>query len=68
MWAAVSAWCEIEQQSAEYLSLAGRRILNAYEHLGRAAEGVALLRGWLSTFPDLDLVDLLYPRIVALNG
>lgn len=66
--AAIGAWCEIEQQSAEYLSLAGERILNAYEHLGRAAEGVALLRGWLSTFPDLDLVDLLYPRIVALDG
>ena len=66
--AAITAWQAIEAQNPEYLTLAAERLLDAYERLGKLADGVKLLRGWLASYPQLDLVDLLYPRVAQLSG
>lgn len=65
---AIRAWQGIESQNPDYLSLAAERLLDAYERQGRAAEGVVLLRGYLRSYPQLELLDVLYPKIAALHG
>src|SRR3989338_7182653 len=45
---AVAIWKNIEKQDAQYLPLVAERLLNVYRSLDREAEGVALLRDYLS--------------------
>lgn len=66
--AAIEAWLRVEKQNPEYLTLVAERLLDAYERLEKPTEGLALLRGFLQTFPELDLIDLLYPRIAQREG
>lgn len=66
--AAIAAWQHIEKQNYEYLGMAGERLFDAYEKLGRAAEGLALLKGYLRTFPQLELLDLLYGKVATYEG
>lgn len=61
--AAISAWQGIEKQNFEYLSMAAERLFDAYERLGRPAEGIALLRGYQQTFPQLEITDLVYQKL-----
>ncbi|GGY10653.1 lipopolysaccharide assembly protein LapB [Paludibacterium paludis] len=65
---AIDAWQGIENQNYEYLSMAAERLFDAYEKLGKPAEGIALLRGYQKTFPQLDLTDLLYQKIATYEG
>ena len=60
---AIAAWQGIEKQNFEYLAMAAERLFDAYEKLNRPAEGIALLRGYQKTFPQLELTDLLYQKI-----
>ena len=66
--AALVAWMAIEAQNPDYLTLVAERVLDGYEHLERAAEGVKLVRGWLLTYPQLNVLDLLYARVSSLEG
>ncbi|MCW3481378.1 lipopolysaccharide assembly protein LapB [Neisseriaceae bacterium JH1-16] len=66
--AAISAWQAIEKQGYEYLSMAGERLFDAYEKLGKPLDGIALLRGYLKTFPQLELTDLLYQKVATYEG
>lgn len=61
--AAIAAWQGIEKQNFEYLSMAAERLFDAYERLGRPAEGLALLRGYQKTFPQLEMSELLYQKL-----
>jgi len=61
--AAIAAWQSIEKQNFEYLSMAAERLFDAYEKQGRPAEGLALLRGYQTTFPQLEMTDLLYQKL-----
>jgi lipopolysaccharide biosynthesis regulator YciM len=61
--AAISAWQGIEKQNFEYLTMAAERLFDAYEKQGRPAEGIALLRGYQTTFPQLEMTDLLYQKL-----
>lgn len=63
--AAIAAWQGIEKQNYEYLSMAAERLFDAYEKLGQSHEGIALLRGYQKTFPQLELTELLYQKIVT---
>lgn len=42
--------------------------MDAYEREQRPAEAVKLLRGWLATYPQLDMVDLVYSSVAQLQG
>ncbi len=66
--AAIAAWQNIEKQNFDYLSMAAERLFDAYEKLGKPAEGIALLRGYQKTFPQLELTDLLYQKTAAYEG
>ena len=66
--AAIARWQGIESQNPDYLSLVGERLMDAYEQQGKPQEGIALLTGYLRQYPQLELGDVLYPKIAALSG
>ncbi|HXC40055.1 MAG TPA: lipopolysaccharide assembly protein LapB [Burkholderiales bacterium] len=66
--AAIAAWKDIEQQQPGYLSLCAQRVLDSYQALGRAEEGLTLLRGWLAAHPSLDLLDVCFQSTLASQG
>ncbi|SFZ72772.1 lipopolysaccharide assembly protein LapB [Chitinimonas taiwanensis] len=63
--AAIEAWLKIESQDHRFLPFAARKLLDAYDKLGKAEEGTALLKGFLSSYPELDMLDVLVERIAA---
>ena len=65
---AIEAWKRIEQQNPEYLALVAQRLLESHRALGRAGEGLTLLRGYLSSFPSLDLLDVAFQSTLDLEG
>ena len=65
---AIEAWKRIEQQNPAYLALVAQRLLESHRALGRAGEGLTLLRGYLSSFPSLDLLDVAFQSTLDLEG
>lgn len=65
---AIAVWQTIEKQNFEYLPMAAEKLCDAYEKLDRAVDGLALLRGYAKTFPQLDLTDILYKKIATFEG
>jgi len=66
--AAIEAWKRIEQQNPAYLALVAQRLLESHRALGRAGEGLTLLRGYLSSFPSLDLLDVAFQSTLDTEG
>lgn len=66
--AAIDAYSAIEKQNHEYLSMVGERLYDAYDALGQAATGLAVLRGYMQTFPQLDLINVIYEKSLLLYG
>lgn len=65
---AIDAYTGIEKQNHEYLSMAGERLFDAYDGLGRPQEGLAVLVGYLKTFAQLDLLNVIYAKTLLLQG
>ncbi|MGH8750842.1 MAG: tetratricopeptide repeat protein, partial [Burkholderiales bacterium] len=65
---AITVWKRIENQNPAYLSLVAEKILNAYRHLDRLDEGVRLLRGYLTNYSSLDLVNVVFQATLARQG
>ncbi|WP_221320155.1 lipopolysaccharide assembly protein LapB [Chitinivorax tropicus] len=65
---AIEHWKRIENQDPQYLSLVGSRLMEAYKQAGRPAEGVQLLRTYLTSYPSLDIVDQVFQAISELDG
>jgi lipopolysaccharide biosynthesis regulator YciM len=65
---AIEAWKEIEQQNPAYLALVAQRLLESHRALGRTAEGLTLLRGYLASFPSLDLLDVVFQSTLDADG
>src|SRR3954463_15804643 len=65
---AIEAWKRVEQQNPVYLSLVAQRLLESHRALGRADEGLTLLRGWLSAWSSLDLLDVAFQSTLAVEG
>ncbi len=65
---AIEAWKRIEHQNPAYLALVAQRLMDANRALGRAGEGLTLLRGWLSTWPSLDLLDVAFQSTLEIEG
>lgn len=61
-------WEKIESQNYLCLSLVARNILAAYDKLDKAKEGTLLIRGYLTKYPDLDVLDVVYERILNAEG
>ncbi len=55
--AAIVAWKRVEQQNAPYVALVAERLIEAFRRLGRADEGLHLLRSWLENNPSIDLLE-----------
>jgi lipopolysaccharide biosynthesis regulator YciM len=65
---AIEAWKRIEQQNPAYLALVAQRLLESHRALGRSEEGLTLLRGYLSSFPSLDLLDVAFQSALDAEG
>jgi len=65
---AIDAWLRIEQQQPEFLSLVAARIADVYKGLGRQAEGMQLLKGFLSRYPSVDMLDVVCQQVVEEEG
>lgn len=66
--AAVVAYTAIESQNHAYLSMVGERLYDAYAAQNKAKEGLDVLIGYAKTFPQLDLVNVIYEKSLALWG
>lgn len=66
--AAIDAWKKVEGQNPAYLSLLGEKFLAAYRRLGQEAEGVQLLRGYLASYPSLDLLTVVHEAVRDTEG
>ncbi|MBL8471225.1 MAG: lipopolysaccharide assembly protein LapB [Rhodocyclaceae bacterium] len=66
--AAIEAWKRVEQQNPIYLALVAGRLMEAHQKLGRDAEGLQLLRGYLEGNPSLDLLDAVFAAELADGG
>lgn len=58
--AAIEAWKRIESQNPEFLPLVAERLMEAYRRLGRAQEGLTLLKGYLARYASIDLLNVAF--------
>ncbi|MBR6026708.1 MAG: lipopolysaccharide assembly protein LapB [Neisseriaceae bacterium] len=65
---AIDAYLKIEQQNHEYLGMVGERIYDAFASLGQANQGLDVLIGYIKTFPQLDLLSIIYDKSLVLYG
>ena len=65
---AIDAYAAIEQQNHAYLSMVGEKLFDAYLSLGQAEQGLTVLIGYFRTFPQLDLIDVIYEKALVLRG
>lgn len=65
---AIESWKRIEGQNPAYLPLAAERFLGAYRALGQLDEGVSLLRGYLASYPSLDLLNTVFQAVLERDG
>jgi lipopolysaccharide biosynthesis regulator YciM len=65
---AIETWRRIESQDPQYLSLVGQRLIDSYRALSRVREGLTLLAGYLTQYPSVDLLDLVFDLSVELDG
>ena len=65
---AIVAYAAIEQQNHAYLSMVGEKLFDAYQALGQAEQGLTVLIGYFRTFPQLDLIDVIYEKALVLRG
>ena len=65
---AIALWKGIEQQDAQYLQLVAERLLEAYRSLGREAQGIELLRGYLVNYHSIDLLNVAFEGILKFES
>src|SRR6266516_325147 len=65
---AIQAWKRIEHQNPAYLALVAQRLLESHRAIGRTGEGLTLLRGYLASFPSLDLLDVAFQSTLDSEG
>lgn len=65
---AVDAYAAIEQQNHAYLSMVGEKLYEAYAAQGKPEEGLDRLTGYMQTFPELDLIQVVYEKSLLLKG
>ncbi|MFZ5556973.1 MAG: lipopolysaccharide assembly protein LapB [Pseudomonadota bacterium] len=65
---AIAAWKRIEGQNPAYFALIADKFMDAYRRVGRAPEGLQLLRGYLAAQPSVDLLDCVFRATLETQG
>lgn len=65
---AIEAWKRIETQNPAYLALVAERIYDAFRRLQRTEEGLNLLRAYLTKYPSLDLLNVVFQGTIEEQG
>ena len=65
---AIELWQGIESQDAQYLPLVADCLLKAYISLGREAQGIELLRGYLVNYHSIDLLNVVFESILKFEN
>ncbi len=66
--AALLAWRRVEQQSVPHVALVAQRLMDGYRALGRPQEGANLIRSYLSEASSIDLLEVAFKAVLALDG
>ncbi|MBL0077452.1 MAG: lipopolysaccharide assembly protein LapB [Rhodocyclaceae bacterium] len=56
----IEIWKRVEQQNPDYLALVAQKLMQAYTELGRADQGLNLLRDYLARYSSLDMLDAVF--------
>jgi len=65
---AIEHWKRVETQNPVFLALVAHRLLKGFQALGHPASGLTLLRGYLASFPSLDLLDVAFQSTLDAEG
>lgn len=65
---ALTAWRRVEQQSVQHVALVAKRLMDGYEAVGRAQEGVNLLKSYLAQTPSIEILEVVFDAVLELNG
>lgn len=65
---ALRAWRRVEQQSFAHVGLVAQRLMDGYRSVGRASEGLMLLKGYLAEAPSIDLLEVVFRVELELSG
>ncbi|NMM36500.1 MAG: lipopolysaccharide assembly protein LapB [Glaciimonas sp.] len=65
---ALLAWRRVEQQSVPHVALAAQRLMDGYRSVGRAEEGINLLKFYLAETPSIDLLEVVFKAVFELHG
>jgi lipopolysaccharide assembly protein B len=65
---ALKAWRRVEQQSVPHVALVANRLMDGYRKVGRAQEGVNLLRSYLAEASSIDLIEVVFKAVIELDG
>lgn len=65
---ALMAWRRVEHQSVPHVALVAQRLMDGYRAVGRAQEGVNLLKFYLAEAPSIDLLEVVFKAVIELDG
>ncbi|MDP3842898.1 MAG: lipopolysaccharide assembly protein LapB [Oxalobacteraceae bacterium] len=65
---ALLAWRRVEQQSVPHVALVAQRLMDGYRSVGRAEEGINLLKFYLAEAPSIDLLEVVFKAVLELHG
>ena len=65
---ALVTWRRVEQQSVPHVALVAGRLMDGYRKVGRAQEGVNLLRAYLAEASSIDLIEVVFKAVIELDG
>jgi len=65
---ALLAWRRVEQQSVPHVALVAQRLMDGYRSVGRAEEGINLLKFYLAEAPSIDLLEVVFKAVLDLHG
>ena len=65
---ALMTWRRVEQQSVPHVALVAVRLMDGYRKVGRAQEGVNLLRSYLAEASSIDLIEVVFKAVIELDG
>lgn len=65
---ALLAWRRVEQQSVPHVALVAQRLMDGYRSVGRAQEGINLLKSYLAEASSIDLLEVVFKAVLELDG
>jgi lipopolysaccharide assembly protein B len=65
---ALEAWRRVEEQNPAYLALVAKRMLDTYRTMNRLEDGLKLVKGYLGSYPSLDLLDVAFQSTLEVEG